>query len=350
MARKARNRPVPKKAQGTEGTKKREPGKEPLFFRAALYIRLSKEDAGGHDRETVGNQRALLEDYIKNQADIEAAGVYLDNGYSGTGFGRPAFMKMMEDAKKGKINCIIVKDLSRLGRNYLETGNYLETVFPALKIRFISVTDCLDTFAPSSWEKDAMAWNGVGSVGGIEVPLKNIVNEAYAKDISRKISSALVIKKQEGSHGGGIAPYGYCKSKRVKGKYEIDQEAAEIVRLIFGLRSQGMRYWEIAEQLNDKKVESPGAYRFKKGLAKENRLKDGIWKPHTIKSILHDQVYLGNMVRGKTHTALYRGERRHHVPKAEWMVVSQTHAPLIEPELFDTVQKIRPARGGARSK
>ena len=345
MARKARNRPAPRKAQGKEELSKQGPGTGRAVFWAALYIRLSKADAGTPGADTVENQRALLEDYVKKQADIKVSGIYLDHGYSGTGFRRPAFMKMMEDARGGKVNCIIVKDLSRLGRNYLEVGDYLETVFPFLKLRFISVTDALDTYAPSFGEEGAWARYGMETAGSIEIPLKNIINEAYARDISRKISSALLVKKQEGRHGGGFAPYGYQKSRTEKGKYEIDQEAAEVVREVFKLRQQGMRYFEIAALLNKRGVKPPGAYRWEKGLVKDGRYKDGTWKAHTIKSILQDQVYLGNMVRGKTHTALYRGEKRHHVPKEEWIVTPRTHTPIIEPELFGAVQQARITRG-----
>lgn len=260
--------------------------------------------------------------------------IYVDNGFSGTNFERPAFQKMMEDAKRGKINCIIVKDLSRFGRSYLEAGNYLEKIFPFLNIRFISVTDHFDTFAVISSE------DGRGVANGIEIPLKNIINEVYAKDISRKVGSAIEIQKREGRYGGGVAPYGYQKSKTVKGKYEVDEEAAKVVRYIFELRLAEYGYCSIVKILNEKAIKSPSAYRYEKGIVKNEKMKDVLWKTYAIEDMLRDEVYLGNMVRGKTHSAMHKGEKRHHVPRSEWIVVQGTHEPIVSRELFDAVQAV----------
>lgn len=241
---------------------------------------------------------------------------------------------MMEDGKRGKINCIIVKDLSRLGRSYLEIGNYLEKIFPFLNIRFISVTDHFDTFAVTSSE------DGRGLANGIEIPLKNIINEVYAKDISRKVGSAIEIKKKEGRYGGGVAPYGYQKSNIVKGKYEVDEEAARVVRYIFELRLKGYGYCSIVKILNEKGIKSPSAYRYEKGIVKNEKVKDKLWKIYAIEGMLRDEVYLGNMVRGKTHSAMYKGEKRHYVPRSEWVIVPGTHEPIVSKELFEAVQAV----------
>mgnify|MGYP004647721089 CR=1 FL=1 len=219
MARTVRNHPVPRDKMQEERGAEQIPEVKTQEISVGLYIRLSKEDSGKHNQNTVENQKALLEDFVRSKADMKVFDVYIDNGFSGTNFERPAFQKMMEDAKSGKINCIIVKDLSRFGRSYLEIGNYLEKIFPFLNIRFISVTDHFDTFAAASSE------SGRPLTNGLEIPLKNIINEVYAKDISRKVGSAIEIKKKEGRYGGGVAPYGYRKSKTVKGKYEVDEEA-----------------------------------------------------------------------------------------------------------------------------
>lgn len=334
MARKVRNHPIPR--DGIQERKGAEEGtiQKRQMFSVALYIRLSKEDSGRQNQNTVENQVALLKEFVKNKADMKVFEIYVDNGYSGTNFERPAFRRMMEDAKCGKINCIIVKDLSRLGRSYLETGNYLEKIFPFWKIRFISVTDHFDSFMTNSLEKEKMLSNE------IEIPLKNIINEVYAKDISRKVSSAIEIKKQEGRHGGGLAPYGYQKSKTVKGRYEIDEEAAEVVRYIFRLRSKGYGYCSIVRILNEKGIKSPSAYRYKKGIVKKEQMQQVLWKTYAIENMLRDEVYLGNMVRGKTHSAMYRGEKRHRVPRTEWRIVKGMHEPVISQELFDAVQAV----------
>ena len=188
MARKVRNYPVPRDKMNGNRLSEQIPKVKMKDFSVALYIRLSKEDSGKNNQNTVENQKAFLEEFVKNKPDMKVADIYIDNGFSGTNFERPAFQKMMEDAKRGKINCIIVKDLSRFGRSYLETGNYLEKIFPFLNIRFISVTDHFDTFAVTSSESGRVLANG------IEIPLKNIINEVYAKDISRKVGSAIEIK------------------------------------------------------------------------------------------------------------------------------------------------------------
>ena len=332
MARKVRNHPTPRDKANKLSEQAH---KDKVWnFSVALYIRLSKEDSGKNNQNTVENQKALLEDFVKNKPDMKVVDIYIDNGFSGTNFERPAFQKMMEDGKRGKINCIIVKDLSRLGRSYLEIGNYLEKIFPFLNIRFISVTDHFDTFAATSSE------DGRGLANGIEIPLKNIINEVYAKDISRKVGSAIEIKKKEGRYGGGVAPYGYQKSNIVKGKYEVDEEAARVVRYIFELRLKGYGYCSIVKILNEKGIKSPSAYRYEKGIVKNEKVKDKLWKIYAIEGMLRDEVYLGNMVRGKTHSAMYKGEKRHYVPRSEWVIVPGTHEPIVSKELFEAVQAV----------
>lgn len=162
----------------------------------------------------------------------------------------------------------------------------------------------------------------------------------YAKDISRKVGSAIEIKKREGKYGGGVAPYGYQKSKTVKGKYEVDEEAAKVVRYIFELRLAEYGYCSIVKILNEKAIKSPSAYRYEKGIVKNEKMKDVLWKTYAIEDMLRDEVYLGNMVRGKTHSAMHKGEKRHHVPRSEWIVVQGTHEPIVSRELFDAVQAV----------
>lgn len=327
MARKVRNIPAPRDEKYIVKQVKRNET-EKVLYQTALYIRLSREDSGKSNGNTVENQKALLTEYIAGKPEFAVYNTYIDNGYSGTNFERPMFQEMMEDIKKGKINCIIVKDLSRLGRSYLEVGNYIEKIFPFFKIRFIAVTDHFDTFCSEKTEN------------GMLVPLKNIINDIYARDISKKVGSALEMQKKSGHYGGGVAPYGYQKSKTEKGRLEIDKEAADIVRNIFQLRAEGYGYCSIVKILNEKEIKSPSAYRYEKGIVKDAKKKDILWKRYAIEDMLRDEVYLGNMVRGKTKSALYIGEKRHRVPKDEWIVIKGTHEPIISQELYDCVQAV----------
>lgn len=330
MARRARNIPTPRNEKIAKAQMK------PVLtikerYQAALYIRLSKEDGGKINGNTVENQKALLLDYLSEKSEISLYDIYIDNGYSGTNFERPMFQKMMEDIKAGKVNCIVVKDLSRFGRSYLEVGNYIEKIFPILHIRFIAVTDHFDTCCLKGIDDDFM------------IPLKNIINEIYAKDISRKICSALELKKKAGYYNGGLAPYGYKKSK-INKKLEVDEETAEVVRYIFRLRAEGNSYCGIGKILNEKGIQSPSAYRYEKGMIKDSKKKNVLWKKYAIENMVRDEVYIGNMVRGKTKSALYKGERRHHVPRDEWIIIKDTHEPIISQDLYDCVQTVNMRR------
>ena len=331
MARKARNIPIPR---GKISSAAAGDSIEPIGiqYRTAIYIRLSREDGGKEHSNTVDNQKTLLLQYVAARKDMTLANIYIDNGYSGTNFERPAFSKMMEDVRWGRINCIVVKDLSRLGRSYLESGNYIETIFPFFKTRFVAVNDNFDTLCV---ERDE---------SGMTVPLKNIINEIYAKDISRKISASLELKKKEGRYGGGLAPYGYRKSVVQRGKYEVDEEAAHVVEYIFQMRAEGLGYCAIVKRLNEEGIKSPSAYRYEKGVVKNEKLKDTLWKIYTIQDMVRDEVYLGNMVRGKTRSAFYKGEKRHAVPADQRIVVKGTHKPIITEELFAKVQAVNAER------
>lgn len=328
MARTARNKPVPRNQMLPKHVIMKQELNSVLILSAALYIRLSKTNGGKNSPNTIENQLAVLEEYIANNSYIHVYNVYIDNGYSGTNFERPAFRQMMDDIKAGKVNCILVKDLSRFGRSYYEIGNYMEKIFPFLGVRFISVTDCFDTQQDKLSDTD------------ITIALKNIANELYARDISRKVSSALDIKKGEGKYGGGVAPYGYVKSITEKGTYEVDEEAAGVVRYIYEMRAKGYGYCSIVKELNEKGIKSPGAYRYEKGIIRDEQKANGLWRRYSVEDMLHDEVYLGNMVRGKTRSAFYKGEKRHHVSREEWIVVKGTHEPIISQELFDKVQEV----------
>lgn len=298
-------------------------------FKAAAYIRLSIEDSGKPGSDTIEGQRNLILAYIEGQADLRLVEVYCDNGHTGTNFNRPAFERMMEDVRRGKINCIVVKDLSRFGRSYRETSNYLLRIFPFLGVRFVAVNDNFDTETAVETEY------------GLVMPLKNIINDTYSRDISRKISSAIEIKERRGEFIGVYAPYGYRKSDDDRHKLASNPETAPIIQEIFALRLQGLGYTGIARLLNGRGVPSPGAYLYQCGLSKQEKYRDAIWSAWNIKEILQDEVYLGHLVQGKrTNVAYKQARKERNAPVDEWRVFRNAHEPLIAEETFAAAQRI----------
>ena len=302
-------------------------------FRTALYLRLSLEDNGKKDADSLENQQALLENYIAERPFLELVNIYTDNGCTGTDFERPAFKCMMEDIRKGKINCIVTKDLSRLGRNYVETGDYLERVFPFLGVRFIAVNDNYDS-------------SQINASDQLAASLRNLVNDAYAKDISRKISTAMKAKRQRGDFLGAYEPYGYLRDPVNPSKLIIDQEIAPIVKEIFELRATGIGIERICRVLNEKGYPSPGRLRFERGIITNNNKKgsDLPWNRHVLKDLLLNVVYIGNLAQGRTGSSLYKGIPFHQKDESEWDVVNGTHEPIISRELWDTVQALNTKR------
>ncbi len=298
-------------------------------FKTAAYIRLSIEDSGKPGSDTIEGQRNLILAYIEGQADLRLVEVYCDNGHTGTNFNRPDFERMMEDVRHGKINCIVVKDLSRFGRSYHETSNYLLRIFPFLGVRFVAVNDHFDTETAVETEY------------GLVMPLKNIINDTYSRDISRKISSAIETKERRGEFIGVYAPYGYRKSGDDRHKLVSNPETAPVIQEIFALRLQGVGYTGIARLLNGRGVPSPGAYLYQCGLSKQEKYRDAIWAAWNIKAILGDEVYLGHLVQGKRTNVSYKQARKErNAPKNEWRVFRNAHEPLIDEETFAAAQKI----------
>ena len=235
-------------------------GQRQAVFRTALYVRLSVEDNGKADADSIENQELLLRNYLAERPYLELKEVYADNGYTGTDFDRPAFHRMIEDVRKGRINCILVKDFSRLGRNYVETGEYLERIFPFLGIRFISVSDDYDSSSANAGEK-------------LAATLKNLINDMYAKDISKKICSTMKNKRLRGDYIGNYAPYGYLKDENNRSRLVIDHEIAPIVVEIFELRAKGIGFDTICRILNEKGYPSPGRLRYERGIITNNNKK-----------------------------------------------------------------------------
>ena len=300
---------------------------EQNIYQTAGYIRLSIEDSGKTDGYSLENQEKLVRDYIADQQDMRLYRLYIDNGATGTVFERPAFDEMMQDMKDGKINCIVVKDLSRLGRNYLEAGNYLEQIFPFFRVRFISITDGYDSNSPDVTDESLI------------IPLKNIINEGYAKDISLKITTSFESRKKQGQFMGRYPVYGYLKDPANKNHLIINPETCGIVRRIFQMRDSGMALGAIASQLNAEGIPSPARYLWIKGLSKEERHQDSYWDRINVKRLLTNKMYLGILVYGKERSSFAKGIKRQRVPESEWKYVPNAHEAIIDQELFDSVQK-----------
>lgn len=305
------------------------------MYRVGIYVRLSVENGGlGEDSESLNNQEQLLVDYVSGVPDLKLVKIYRDNGETGTEFNRPGFDMMMNDLRKGFINCIVVKDLSRFGRNYIETGEYIEKIFPFMGTRFISVLEHFDNTDPNASNKD------------LYVSLKNLMNEAYAKDKSMRICSAFEVKKRAGEFNVKNAPFGYKLSGNKKRPYLIDEPAASIVREIFELRLKGDSIRSIM-QLMDEKYPTPRQYLYEKGVLHQRR-ENSHWDITAIIRILNNRTYLGHMLSGKTVSRLYQGKKKAYISENQWEVVENVNEPIISREVFDAVQKLMQAEGDRR--
>lgn len=292
----------------------------PRRYRVALYARISVEGEPGGHGDSVGNQIAMMRQYLETAADLDEAGVYADRGVSGTGFRRPEFQRMLEDIRKGAVDCIVVKDLSRFGRNYIEAGNYLEQVFPFLGVRFISLGDGLDS--------------AQGRGDSLSLALKNMVHTFYARDISQKVSAVLAVKRESGVHMGAFAPYGYRKRKGDPGRLEPDPGSAPVVELLFRWRACRMGCGRIARLLGDLAVPAPSLYRLQTGVVTGSRFENARWHKSAVARILQNPVYLGHMVQGRQKRVLLGGGGRQKLPPSRWTVVPNTHAPLVAADVF----------------
>ena len=298
------------------------------IYRTGGYIRLSVEDSGRPGADTIVTQRELVQSYIDSQQDLELYAFYCDNGRTGTNFDRPEFERLMDDVRSGKVDCIVVKDLSRFGRNYQETGNYLERIFPLLGVRFIAVNDKFDTLTAERTQD------------GYIVPLKNIMNAVYSKDISRKILPALAAKQQNGEFIGSWAAYGYQKCAENRYRIEPNPETAPVVREMFQWRLSGLSYQNIARKLNERNIPSPARYHYLRGDAKSERYANTIWRVSSVKNILRDEVYQGHMVQGRKRSGFSEGRKPYQTPESEWVIVRNTHEPLVDETTFRAVQQM----------
>jgi DNA invertase Pin-like site-specific DNA recombinase len=300
-------------------------------YRVAIYARLSVED-NGTGSDSIESQIAFLEDYIARQADFRETAVFVDNGYTGTNFLRPEFQRMLHAAQRGEINCVVVKDLSRLGRNYVETGEFLEKVCPFLGLRFIAVNDGYDSAAPNANSQLAAA-------------LSNIVNDLYAKDISRKVTTALRAKMERGDYIGNYAPYGYRKDPANKNHLLVEPETAAVVRRIYEARAAGASYSAINRMLNQEAIPSPGAWRWMQGILTNNNQagRKLLWNKHVLMDLLNNRTYLGHLAQRRGSQCLYAGLPYHAVEESQWITVENTHEAIISEELFAQVQAVNAA-------
>lgn len=298
------------------------------IWKAALYVRLSVED-NGKDSDSVENQTALLEEFVAAHPHLNKVALFVDNGYTGTDFLRPEFTRMMEAVQNGIVDCVIVKDLSRLGRNYIETSQFIEKICPFYGLRFIAVNDNYDTAT-------------VTSEGQLSASLSNIVNDYYAKDISRKVASALQAKMERGDYIGNYAPHGYQKDPENKNHLIICPETSPVIRQIYEWRAEGVSYSGINKRLNDAGIPSPGQYKADRGIQTNNNKKKRtiLWNKHIVTDILNNIVYIGHLAQKKGSQCLYGGIPFHITSEEEWIVVKNTHEPLISEELFEKVQEI----------
>lgn len=295
------------------------------LYRVGIYIRLSKEDSDKVvESESITNQRNILLAYLKEKK-LALAGEYVDDGVSGTTFDRPAFNRLINDIEEGKINMVVTKDLSRLGRDYIQSGYYVEQYFPMKRVRYVSILDNIDTERTNSSENDI-------------APFRSILNEMYAKDISKKIRIVFQQKKEDGQFLSTSAPIGYRKDPNDKHRLIIDNETAPLVRRMFKMIIEGYGTTQIANIFTDEHIPTPAM----KNQYQSNSLsyQYGYWHPGSVRRILRNNVYIGMLEQGKSQTISYKNRQRRKLPKEQWIVVNNAHEPLIDEETFYTVQRL----------
>jgi len=306
---------------------------DPMAYHVALYIRLSKEDETEGPSQSVTNQKSLLEEFVK-QHRLSVYDIYIDDGFSGTSFDRPDFQRMIADIEAKKVNMVITKDLSRLGRDYIMTGHYMERYFPEKRVRYISLLDGIDT--------------GIESSANDITPFRAIMNDMYAKDISKKIKSVKRDKQRKGQFIGGKPMYGYKMHPTEKNKIVIDEEVAPIVRRIFAMALDGMSCRKIAATLNEEGIPTPATYA---NLPVGNPGPyTGLWSSERISDMLQNETYIGNMVQGRMVKVNYKSKKCLRQPREKWVIVENTHEPLVDRETFQKVRLLVESRKHTRSR
>ena len=299
------------------------------YTMTGIYVRLSIENSGkDDDGDSIENQTSICKEYVEEHPDLKLYDIYEDNGKKGTNFDRPEFNRLMDDIRAGKVKCVLVKDLSRFGRDYIEASEYLEKIFPFLGVRFISITDGYDSLTAGDAE------------GALMIPLKNMINDVYAKDISRKIITSFRARQEKGEYLPAFPPYGYVKSKTKAYRYEVDEEVAPYVRMIFEWKAAGVSHSEICKRLNDMGAVTPARRKVELGIWHAEKYKHTIWHGRTIIDIMKNATYTGTLVYGRMPKSLYQGIKCHRAKPDEWRCIPDAHEAIVSQELFDKVQKI----------
>lgn len=303
------------------------------IWNAALYIRLSREDGDKTESYSVTSQREILKEYLKLHSDIEFVDYYIDDGWSGTNFERPDFQRMMNDIYAGNVNCVVVKDLSRFGRNYTIAGNYLDDIFVKLKVRFIAINNSVDTYSN----------NMNPATQCISIGVTNVINESFAAATSVNVRATLNVNREQGKFIGSFPSYGYLKDPNDHHKLIIDEQVAPVIRQIFNSFISGKSILGIAKTLNSQGIPNPSAYKKLIGLNyhhASSESNNGSWSDGTIRRILQNEMYIGNMVQGKNTTISYKLRQCIAVPKEEWIIVKNTHEAIIDKDIFDKAQSL----------
>lgn len=300
-------------------------------WNACGYVRLSREDGDREESNSVTGQKDLIRDFFAQNSDLRECGMKVDDGFTGSNFQRPAFQEMIAEVKAGKINCIVVKDLSRFGRDHLEAGEYIERIFPFLGVRFIAINDHYDSLHSDS-DSDALI-----------LPVKNLINEAYCRDISIKVRSQLEIKRKRGDFIGSFASFGYRKDDKNHNRLMVDEYAADVVRDVFKWKLEGISAGDIADRLSKDGIPTPMDYKRSQGQSYSTSFRtkrESVWSAGMVLRILKNPVYIGVLEQGRVTTPSYRVKRLVNKPREEWAVVEGCHEPIIDRYDFEIVQKV----------
>ncbi len=306
-------------------------------FYAGIYARLSVEDHDDFEQNSIGNQQKIVQSFLAEHTEIEAVEYYADNGFTGMNFARPAFQQMLHDLRRGKINCIIVKDISRLGRHFVQTGEYVEKIFTQMGVRLICVNDDYDSAEDSNNSAELL------------MPIKMVMNDSYVRDISQKINSSIHAKMKSGEYlpASGSIPYGY-KRDEANHTFARDEETAPIVRRIFLMRAQGESINNICRMLNEEQILSPGRLRFMRGETKAAKYEKTLWSAATVRKILADRVYIGDRVHGRVKRSRL-GTKKVRQDESAWQIIEHSHEAIVSAELFAKVQQLAGQKAQSRN-
>ena len=305
-------------------------------FPTAIYARLSVENSGKSEKvDIIANQIEICKSYLTERPYLDLVDTYVDNGRTGTVFDRPEFNRLMTDIRSGRIKCLVVRDLSRFGRDYIETGTFLERIFPQIGLRFISIKENFDSFDTG------------GNSESLLIPLQNMVNSLYSKDISRKVSTALKAQMESGEFKKRNLPYGYRWDDE-HSNMVFDEETAPIVRKIFQWKIEGLSLPAIADRLDAMDAPNPEFQKYQVGVRTGNATAKKVWNKSTLTSILDNPHYVGDTVLGRTMNAIYKGVKNQHIDRENWIIFPDTHEAIISREDFQKVREMREAAARAR--